>query len=50
MRAVIPSYNNNEEMRHGNKIKNKNDVFRIIIMMMMKLIMHHHRCLKYYYL
>ena len=24
MRAVSPSYNNNEEMRHENKIKNKN--------------------------
>jgi len=47
MRAVIPSYNINEEMRHGKKIKNKNDVFRIMMMMMMmKLIMHHHRCLK----
>ena len=29
MRAVRPSYNNNEEMRHENKIKNhKNDISR----------------------
>ena len=32
MRAVEPFYNNNEEMRYENKIKNKkNDIFRIII-------------------
>ena len=35
MRAVSPSYNNNEEIRYENKIKNKknhkNDIFRIII-------------------
>jgi hypothetical protein len=35
MRAVNPSnYNNNEEIRYGNKIKNKNhknDISRIII-------------------
>jgi hypothetical protein len=33
MRAVIPSYNNNEEIRNENKIKiknHKNDIFRII--------------------
>jgi len=32
MRAVNPSYNNNEEIRYENKIKNnKNDIFRMII-------------------
>ena len=34
MRAVFPLYNNNEEIRYENKIKNKNhknDIFRIII-------------------
>jgi len=31
MRAVIPFYNNNEEIRYENKIKNhKNDIFRKI--------------------
>jgi hypothetical protein len=37
MRAVDPSiYNNNEEIRHGNKInkKHENDIFRMIMMMM----------------
>ena len=32
-RAVRPSYNNNEEMRHGNKIKNKNVKMMISRMM-----------------
>ena len=35
MRAVSPYYNNNEEIRYGNKNKkyknDKNDIFRIII-------------------
>ena len=34
MRAVFPSYNNNEEIRYENKIKiknNKNDIYKIII-------------------
>ncbi len=37
MRAVTPSYNNNEEMRHENKIKNKNhknDISRMMMMVM----------------
>ena len=38
MRAVSPSYNNNEEMRHENKIKNKNPKNDISRMMMMVLI------------
>jgi hypothetical protein len=38
MRAVNPSYNNNEEIRHEKKLKNKNhknDVFRMMIVKMM---------------
>jgi len=33
MRAVIPPYNNNEEIRYENKIKNnENKIFRMMIM------------------
>ena len=42
MRAVTPSYNNNEEIRYENKIKNnknhKNDVFRIIMIVVMMMV------------
>ena len=41
MRADHPSYNNNEEIRHENKIKNKNhknDISRMMMMIMMVLI------------
>ena len=41
MRAVSPYYNNNEEMRHENKIKNKkhkNDISRMVMMMTIVLI------------
>jgi hypothetical protein len=39
MRAVIPSYNNNEEIRYENKIKNhKNDKNKILRMMIMVII------------
>jgi hypothetical protein len=32
MRAVYPYYNNNEEIRYENKIKNhKNNIFRTLI-------------------
>jgi hypothetical protein len=42
MRAVSPRYNNNEEMRHENKIKNKNhknDISRMVMIMTMMVLM-----------
>jgi hypothetical protein len=35
MRAVHPTYNNNEEIRNENKINknNKNNIFRMMMMM-----------------
>jgi hypothetical protein len=37
MRAVLPFYNNNEEMRYENK-NNKNDIFRMMMKMMIMVI------------
>ena len=39
MRAVTPNYNNNEEMRHENKIKSQNDISRMMMMMMVMFVM-----------